>query len=99
MAYFFLTFCYLQLGEFQRAEQAALNAVKHAPGFGWAYLGLAMSLAALGRASEIPQQTQKVRQLTPSVTLPVVEDFWRHVFRKPGAAEKFITLTRQAFGV
>ncbi len=97
-AYFFLSFCYLQLGEFQQAEQAALNSVKHLPGLGWAYLGLAMSLAALGRDTEVPQQMQKVRQLAPSLTLPAVEDFWRHAFRKPGQAEKLITLTRQAFG-
>jgi len=99
LAYFFLSFCYLQLGEFQQAEQAALNSVKHVPGFGWAYAGLAMSLAALGRDAEVPQQMQKVRQLSPSLTLPAVEDFWRHVLRKPGQAEKFITLTRQAFDV
>lgn len=97
LAYFFLSFCYLQLGEFQQAEQAALNAVKHLPGFGWAYAGLAMSLAVLGRASEAQQQIQKVRQLAPSLTLPAVEGFWRHVLRKPGQAEKFITLTRQAW--
>lgn len=97
LAYFFLTFCYLQLGEFQQAEQAVLNSVKHVPGFGWAYLGLAMSLAALGRDAEAQQQMQKVRQLALSLTLPAVEDFWRHVLRKPGQAEKFITLTRQAF--
>jgi len=75
-----------------------LNSVKHLPGFGWAYVGLAMSLAALGRDAEVPQQMQKVRQLTPSLTLPAVEDFWRHAFRKPGAAERLITLTRRVFG-
>jgi len=41
---------------------------------------------------------QKVRQLTPSLTLPAVADFWRHAFRKPGQAEKLIMLTRQVFG-
>ena len=98
VAYYFLAVCYLTLGEFQQAERAALNTVKHLPGFGWGYFGLAMSLAALGRDSEVPQQMQKVRQLMPSLTLPAVEDFWRHVFRKPGQAEKLITLTRRVFG-
>lgn len=75
-----------------------LNSIKHAPGFGWAYLGLAMCLAALGRDAEVPPQLQKVRQLTPSLTLPAVENFWRHIFRRPGQAEKLIALTRQVFG-
>ncbi len=97
-AWFYLSWCYAQLDEFQQMEQAAQNCVKHLPGFGWAYLALAMALAAQGRIAEIAAPMQKVRQLAPSLTGQAVENFWRHILRTPGHVEKLIALTRQAYG-
>ncbi|MBV1931991.1 MAG: hypothetical protein KUG71_09770 [Porticoccaceae bacterium] len=94
---FFIAFCHCSLNDFLQAEQAARNCVRHQPGFAWAYLMLAISLAALGRDAEVSAQMEKVHQLAPSMTLEVVEDFWRHVIRKPEQTEQFIALTRQAW--
>ena len=97
VAYFFLSIASMQSGDYQHAEQAALNGIKHAPGFGWAYLDLAMCLAAQGRETQIPPQMQKVSELAPSLSRQTVEDFWRHVVRKPAVAEMYVALAHQAF--
>ncbi|MEH6638850.1 MAG: hypothetical protein V7717_06230 [Porticoccaceae bacterium] len=93
----FVSFSHCSLKDFVQAEQAARNCVRHQPGFAWAHFILAISLAALGRDAEVPVQMQKVRQLAPSMSLEGVEDFWRHVIRKPEQTEQFVALTRQTW--
>ena len=96
-AYFFYGWCYLVLDSFAQAEQAARKTVKILPGFDWGYYVLAMSLAGLGRLAEARRQMQTTHQMSPAWTHQSVEDFWRHVIRKPEQAEKLIALTRQAW--
>lgn len=50
------------------------------------------------RHAEIAAPMQKVRHLAPSLTGQAVEDFWRHILRKPELAEKLIALARLAYG-
>ncbi|MBK8132666.1 MAG: tetratricopeptide repeat protein [Gammaproteobacteria bacterium] len=94
---FYSCFSHLALGDFPQAEQAARKTVKLMPDYGMGYVMLAISLAALGRDAEAQQQLRMARQVTPTRTRQMLEDFWRLIFQKPEDAEKLIALLRQTW--
>lgn len=97
LAFVNLSLCYLALGDFQQVEQSSRNAIKHSPGFAWGFLTLAMSLAAMGRDTEVRPQILKMRQIEPSWTCQHVEDFLNHALLKQEQTEKMIALLHRTW--
>ncbi len=97
VAYFFLAYVYLLLDDFTGAESAARICVGFVPGFPWARLCHATSLAALGRDAEAQAQMAEVRRVMPGWTMRHVDEFWNHIFADKSQAAKLTALTRMAW--
>ncbi|MBL4708470.1 MAG: tetratricopeptide repeat protein [Flavobacteriales bacterium] len=97
LAYVDLALCYLVLGDFQGAEKAAQNCIKHSPDFIWGYLTLAMSLAANNQPIEARQNLQKIHHIEPDYTRRNAEDFFKRTLLESEQAEKMVALLHQAW--
>ena len=97
LAYLDLSLNNLIQGDFQQAEAAARNTIRHYSGFNWGYLVLAMSLSALGQSPEAIAQLEKMHALDREFTRQNAADFFRHALLKPDQADGMVELLQQAW--